>query len=216
MTDQICIRFVMGFRHQFGAFFRWIHHNFLILFQRRFPEGFFGSFDQIWDRKWSRASIPNSSKIFKKIKLLPLGVIFRILACFGINLVAFWCAFGDFWCALGALGPPFSAISWHLRLALAWFGIILRPFLSNFVLPESGHEFTWGFRQSLVIFHRASWYLIKLLGNLVFHIKALGYSIKGFLILHKSFLVPDSLLAFHRPPLLAFQKSLAFHSDKSP
>ena len=77
--------------------------------------------------------------------LLPPGVILGILERFGINLVPIWCALGD-------LGYFFSAISWHLRLALAWFGIILRPFLSNFVWPESGHEFTRGFRQSLVVF----------------------------------------------------------------
>ena len=80
-------------------------------------------------------------------------------------LALIWYPFGVLWVTSGCF---FGAISWHLRLALAWFGIILRPFLSKLVCPESGHEFTRGFRQSLVIFHRASWYLIKLLGNLVF------------------------------------------------
>ena len=41
----------------------------------------------------------------------------------GTNLVPIWCALGD-------LALFFGAISWHLRLALAWFGIILRPFFA--------------------------------------------------------------------------------------
>ena len=79
-------------------------------------------------------------------------------------LASIWYPFGALWVTLGYF---FGAISWHLRLALAWFGIILRPFLFKLVWPESGHEFTRGFRQSLVVFHRASWYFIKLLGNLI-------------------------------------------------
>ena len=92
-------------------------------------------------------------------------------------LASIWYPFGVLWVTLGYF---FGTISRHLRLALAWFGIILRPFLSNFVWPESGHEFTRGFRQSLVVFHRASWYLIKLLGNLVFR--------KSSWVFHKRFL----------------------------
>ena len=139
----------MGFCHHFGLFVQRFFYNLLLLFQRRFPEGFFESFYPIWDRKWSRAGTPNWSNICKQMNLLPLGVIFWILAYFRSNVVPFWCAFGAIWVTLGYL---FSVISWHLRLALAWFGIILQPFLSNFVWPESGHEFTRGFRQSLVVF----------------------------------------------------------------
>ena len=118
---------------------------------------------------------PESVQTRIKNDLIPLppGVILGILERFGINLVPIWCD-------LGGLGLFFGAISWHLRLALAWFGIILRPFLSKLVWPESGHDFTRGFRQSLVVFNRASWYLIKLLGNLVFR--------KSSWVFHKRFL----------------------------
>ena len=37
----------------------------MILFQRRFPDGFFEGFYRILDRKWSRAGTPNRLKIYK-------------------------------------------------------------------------------------------------------------------------------------------------------
>ena len=59
---------------------------------------------------------------------------------------------------LVTLGYLSGAISWHLRLALAWVGIISQPFSPNFVRPGSGHEFTRAFRHCLLVFQRTSSY----------------------------------------------------------
>ena len=129
----------MRFCHHFGMFF-----HLLILFWRRFLTSFFQAFDQNFGRKWSRAGIANRFKIHKNSKLLPLGVILRILARFGINLAPVWCA-------LGGLGLPF----WFHFIA---FAPGLASSLSNFIQPESGHEFIQFVCQCILVFQRTSSY----------------------------------------------------------
>jgi len=48
-----------------------------------------------WDENGAEVVTQNCQKIIKKSNLLPLSIILVILARFGINLVPFWCAFGD-------------------------------------------------------------------------------------------------------------------------
>jgi len=75
-------------------------------------------------------------------------------------LASIWHAFGALWVALGYL---FGAISWHLRLALAWLGVIPQPFSLTLYSLNLGMDL-----QDLFV--KASWYsrdLIDISGQLL-------------------------------------------------
>ena len=134
----------MGFGHHFGTLFPWFYHNLLILFWRRFPTSLFQTFYQIFDRKWSRGGIQNRLKIYKNFMFLLPGVISQILTRFGINLAPIWCALGGlrlpFWCHFMPFAPGLASS------------------LSNFIQPESGHEFIRFVCQCILVFRRTSSY----------------------------------------------------------
>ena len=98
-------------------------HKWLILFRRRFPEGFLSVFHRNIIRKGWRSGPQSRCKILPKTLLLPLGIILG-------DVGTFWYQFGTllerFGVTFDDLFLPFDGII--ERQDLAYFGIFVQPF----------------------------------------------------------------------------------------